>query len=124
MKLLIRSICIMFCVLSLSGCTLRRASPESAAMELDSRDRISADGKASLSFDGGNAAFTAETTDGTLTICGEYFADDEKLTIVSDQWGTMVFPYRFEKGRLVLSYEGRELLLDKKSQEQEVSGKT
>ena len=67
-------------LLFFSAC--RSASPETAAEELCSADRQTADGSCCLSFSDGSASFTAKRSGEALNISGEYFADEQKLSIV------------------------------------------
>ena len=101
-------------LLFFSSC--RSASPETAAEELCSADRQTADGSCCLSFSDGSASFTAKRSGEALNISGEYFADEQKLSIVTKDCGTVSFSYRFQDGRLFLEYSGLEICLDKKAE--------
>ncbi len=101
-------------LLFFSAC--RSASPETAAEELCSADRKNSDGSCCLYFRDDTASFTAKKGSRMLNISGEYFADEQNLTIVTKDCATVCFTYRFEDGCLYLNYSGLEICLDKKIQ--------
>lgn len=51
-----------------------------------------------------------------LSLSGIYYADESRITVDSDVFGTVIFPYRAENEFLYLNYAGKELRLQKTSE--------
>lgn len=48
-----------------------------------------------------------------LRLSGVYYADENNITVDSDDFGTVVFPYRAENEYLFMNYAGKEFRMQK-----------
>ncbi len=109
-KILIIGIVLLNMILM---CSCRRESPETAAQELAAHKwSLSGEqGECSLTFDDDSLTLVGKMNDSeTFDLKGKYFADDSRLTVVTEEYGTVDFDYVLENEKLKISCFGMEVV--------------
>lgn len=109
-----KKLLIILCIAGLFSLTsCRIASPETPAQELASHRweplRLSGE----LSFDDSVMNLSVNDGESKIDLSGEYYADDNKLTVMTPDSTTFVFNYTLEGEKLLLTYAGRTMELKK-----------
>lgn len=109
-------------VITLCACTV--SPPNSASEELvryswrlkSENDDNNIVGKGTLSFENGNIHFNIVKPDKSELKLNEYYEiDDEKIIVVSENYGTLTFKYKLYGNELELSYNDSALRFIKAS---------
>ena len=98
-------------VVMLSSC--RAVSPDTPSQELSAHRWEAVKISGTLSFDDARMVFRASDGERKITLDGEYYADDEKLTLVTNDCNTIVFRYALKGDTLYLTYGGKTMELKK-----------
>lgn len=104
-------------IISLSSC--RIASPETPSQELAAHRWQPVTLNGELSFDDSIMNFTVSDGERKIDLSGEYYADDDKLTVTTPDSTTLVFGYTLEGEKLMLTYSGRTMELRKADKEED-----
>ncbi|MBQ8133739.1 MAG: hypothetical protein IJ192_04960 [Clostridia bacterium] len=94
-------------------CSCRKESPETAQQELAAHkwSLSSEQGKYSLTFEDDSLTLAGKMSDSeTFDLRGKYFADDSRLTVVTEEYGTVDFDYVLENEKLKISCFGMEVV--------------
>ncbi len=103
----------------LGGCGSIPSPPESCREELSLHNwKTEQSDPLTLAFEGEILSIRFQTGGDELEISGRFNADDESITLYSADCGILVFPYRLENGKLILTYCGKELSLIKDHKDQ------
>lgn len=101
-------------IIILCGCTV--SPPDSAAEEIVlylwklKSDDNSKESRGTLSFENRNIILNVKKTDKSELKLNEYYEiDNEKIIIVSEDYGNIVFKYKLYGNELELSYDGSAL---------------
>ncbi len=105
MKKLISIICISTALLSCSAC--RTAPPVTAAGELAAHRWRVQNLSGQLIFKEKNMTLDLSDGENKLSLSGEYFADEKRLTFVTAEQTTIIFSYVLEGEKLLLTYGGK-----------------
>ena len=115
-----RSMLALGCIIMLCGC--RQASPETKAGELAAHRWEMADTSVSGRIDIDGDIFTlsgvAEGTE-NVSLSGKYFADDETITVETEDQGTVRLSYDINNEKLILTYYGNELTFFRAEEDKE-----
>lgn len=102
------SLFIVILCLMLSGCTSAASPAMNSAEQLSRFDWYGKKGK-SVSFSEGS--FAMKTNE--VSLSGRYSADNEELTLFTEESGVIVLPYNIIDDQLMLCYCGKELYFTK-----------
>ena len=101
-------------IISLCGCTV--SPPDSAAEEIVlyswklKSDDNSQESRGKLSFENRHIILNVKKTDKSELKLNEYYEiDNDKIIIVSEDYGNIVFKYKLYGNELELSYDGSAL---------------
>lgn len=95
----------------LSGCTT--APPQNAAEELCRYQWIPKTAEGSLTFSEDTLSLSVQQGDNSVKLSGVYFADDDTLTVLSEDYGTVVMQYALVADQLRLTYFDKEAVFVK-----------
>ena len=89
--------------LVLSGCTTA-APPQNAAEELCRYEWIPKTAEGRLTFSGGSLQLSVQQGENRIALNGVCFTDEDTLTVLSEQYGTVVMQYELAADQLHLTY--------------------
>ena len=112
MKIIILVMWLTLLIIISAGCSFVPAAPENAAMQLESFNWIKTDeGDGELGFSDGS--FRLVDNKSGLSLKGRYEADENALTLYTEDCGTIVLPYTIEGEKLALCYREKEIYFTK-----------
>lgn len=98
------------------GCV--QAPPQSAGQELARHswgiEQPGAGRECTLDFSADSLTFSAKGFGEPVELSGYYYVSESDITVMSDTLGTVCFDYRLSGNKLILSYSGREVVLNKR----------
>ena len=106
---------LLITVFLFSGTSCALAPPRSPAEEIALHSWYLSGQKVRLSFEGDEMTIRSEGSDDRIYLKGKYFTDEDKLTVLSDDCGTVIMTYRLVADKLELTYAGRTAELVKDS---------
>lgn len=109
-------------VMMTGGCTVN-APPRSAADELRVHRWIPKSAEGNLVFQDSTVQLSVQQGDNCIELCGEYFTDKDKLTVISDTYGTVVMYYELTADKLILKYFDKEAVFTKADEADSVQEK-
>lgn len=108
---------MLFSLFCLSSCSLQSAPPESIHEELISHQWCIKNNHVKtgeLEFLSENQIkLTADIGSETMDLEGTCFINDQKISVISDDWGELSFSYRLEREYLYLQFFDKEIVLEK-----------
>ncbi len=105
-----KAISIIICiavVISFSAC--HPSAPETAAQELCIHTWVSEDHKGTLTFHDNIISISIPCNQGKTKLTGNYFANEEIITVVTKDYGNIELNYKLDNEKLLLSYAGTEM---------------
>ncbi len=114
-KVILYIICISVMIFT-SACTA--SPPTTAAEEIQRHDwqMLDSSGEeyASLTFDDDRFFLKAQVYDSPLSLSGEYYVDEDTISVDTESFGTILLKYKLNSDELTLTYFGKSVVFLKK----------